>query len=888
MNKAKQYYEALEQKTNELKSKYDKLRKEESTNPRVYFEEGFVKISSQDSQNKLFNFYKCLIKKVPEDKKEELNNFIKPHFYNGSSRDQSFLNRYGKLLKEGRYDFEFISFNNLREKTEIIEKIASYLTDKDIEEAIEENEQLVTANSKQKVKLFDKEITEAKQYVEANETDSEKKKEILKELDLLNETVVGANSEYRLQIDDFDKDFESGRNRINGKKLDEYIEKNNPESYNFLKREQNDYCLLNEKAIEKNPEEFKKHVDNIKLNLSEQNKESTIKILKAIEKMGIYNPIDNGSEQGSKVYGFRQIFDAHIAIEEALNNHDYSRLKELRENYTKAIENMKELFALTKKEFNPGPETMVGNLSNLRHPYVPIDFIDDIATNSTVSSLYNMYTIIKRVDCTPEEFVNDPAKYLTEYRELLKSTNLNIDEKSKGKSIAQALSHPMLCDYITDPNDIYSPYAIPRIIEGLQNRETDEKIKEELHYNAVYFNAFDSLYASYKCGYRDTKSYLANHYLQTKGPQTIANVLLVNDEDRIYSKLRAHEHYDAKDDLATKKPFDIKGYLTTHRIDPVELKNRIINTTRELYTIFEEKKKLFEEEHSKGNVKKDPDNMHEIFHDYMKGAKMSIQFYLLIGNPSLSHKGIADEPGIADLVNMLKDPTKMFGDLNDIKLDENTIEDIEEIKDKGFIEKVKTDTAKEFKKFVAEERKLESAFNKQAKKLFKNWQSDRDNKYHYLKKFEIDRLKNLYEQNKIPKDYYEQRTNLIGNDEFDKKVPIFDDGIMSKEDYIKSTGLEALTKEEMNGLYESYKLKLEHEKQIFIHSNYMVKNKHIPSPDNVSTEPLHGPEEVKKEQPKIEKISINLEEEKDLQPETKISDVGKEKSIEKDNEIDIK
>ena len=121
--------------------------------------------------------------------------------------------------------------------------------------------------------------------------------------------------------------------------------------------------------------------------------------------------------------------------------------------------------------------------------------------------------------------------------------------------------------------------------------------------------------------------------------------------------------------------------------------------------------------------------------------------------------------------------------------------------------------------------------------------------------------------------------------EFDKKVPIFDDGIMSKEDYIKSTGLEALTKEEINGLYESYKLKLEHEKQIFIHSNYMVKNKHIPSPDNVSTEPLHGPEEIKKEQPKIEKISINIEEEKDLQPETKISDVGKEKTVEKTEEI---
>ena len=31
MNKAKQYYEALEQKTNELKNKFDALKKEEST-----------------------------------------------------------------------------------------------------------------------------------------------------------------------------------------------------------------------------------------------------------------------------------------------------------------------------------------------------------------------------------------------------------------------------------------------------------------------------------------------------------------------------------------------------------------------------------------------------------------------------------------------------------------------------------------------------------------------------------------------------------------------------------------------------------------------------------------------------------------------------------------
>ena len=65
----------------------------------------------------------------------------------------------------------------------------------------------------------------------------------------------------------------------------------------------------------------------------------------------------------------------------------------------------------------------------------------------------------------------------------------------------------------------------------------------------------------------------------------------------------------------------------------------------------------------------------------------------------------------------------------------------------------------------------------------------------------------------------------------------------------------------------------------------MVKKELIPAPDKVSTEPLHTPEEIKKEQPKIEKISIKIEDEKDLQPETLISNVSKEKTVEKDNEI---
>ena len=51
-------------------------------------------------------------------------------------------------------------------------------------------------------------LEEAKQYVEENETDSEKKKEILKELDLINELVVGSNKEYRKYLDNLENYYE--------------------------------------------------------------------------------------------------------------------------------------------------------------------------------------------------------------------------------------------------------------------------------------------------------------------------------------------------------------------------------------------------------------------------------------------------------------------------------------------------------------------------------------------------------------------------------------------------------------------------------------------------------------------------------------------------------
>ena len=901
MKNVKEYYESLEQRSEELSKEYTKLDAESETNFDTYFTKGKTKIEAEAAKDKCVHLYNTILSRIPEDKKNEVNEYLKPLYFTSEYKKKSFELYNRKKLKEGQLEYEYFTLSALSgKKSEIIEKLCSYLPEKEVENIIKENEEYVSHHIKKvKIKMLDDKITKAKKYVEANETDNNKKKEILEELDLINELVVGTNKEFQSTIDGLDREYESGRNKVNSKEVDDYIKQHNPESNKFLIRETFDYSRIDNNKLLNNVEEFRKHKDTVKITMSEQNKKSTLTVLKAIEEMGIYSPADNGNEQGTKIYGFRQIYDAHNAILKALENNDFSNLKTLRENYAKSIENMNKLFDLTKKAFNPGPRNMVGNLSNLRENYVPYNFVEDISTNATVSSLYNMYTIIKRVGCTPEEFVEDPYKFLNEFRELRKATDFNIDYRTQGMNLAQSLSFPIYVQFNGGPNDSYGPYALPRVLEGIRNRESDPDMRAEIGYNAMFCNSFDMLISSYSSGVRDEQSYMANHYLNTNPIGTIANALLVNEEDRVMSKIRAHEHYDPKDELTIIKPFDIKEYLTTHSINAVDFKNKIIDTTKEMYTIAQEKIAEYTKLNQEGQfVHKEPKAVNDYFSKYMEGAQKAIQMYLLLNNPSLSNKGIADENGIADLVEMLKDPTKMFGG---IELTEKTLEDINEIKNGDkILNDAKKSNEKSFKKLVAEERKAESIFNKEAIKLYKSiyinpekyskdYISDAPQKFFKLIKIEKNRLEKLYQNDKIPKDYYENRIKSIENNEFDKKVPFLDDGIPSKNDYIKSTGLEALTKEEMDGLYQSFKLRIEREKQIFMNNQYLIEKKYVNAKKDVSPEklePVQKPKvEARVEQPQKVKISVNLDDETEIQTQTKIDDVAKQKTIEKTDEV---
>jgi hypothetical protein len=302
---------------------------------------------------------------------------------------------------------------------------------------------------------------------------------------------------------------------------------------------------------------------------------------------------------------------------------------------------------------------------------------------------------------------------------------------------------------------------------------------------------------------------------------------------------------------------------------------------------------------------------------------------------------------------MLKDPTKLFGDAKDIEFSKEMLNTLDEIKGKDeAVKDVRLKTEKNAKNLIKRERDFEKEFNQNASKFYKlseqaRLKDDMDTAIKYSSKYsrlvdeEVERLKNDLKYNRIPRDYYEARLKNIEKREFNKKAPILGDGIPKNiKEFIKFKGLEEdvknkeLSKEELEGLFESYKLKVEHDKQVFLNANYLVNNKFIPDPEFASKEPLHSevkpvekqetinneteiidnnetekqeektfddneksaPEEMNVEEPeetlnnKITKIHINLDdEEMDFSNTTKINDLDKEKdkSKEKEDKLDI-
>ena len=409
--------------------------------------------------------------------------------------------------------------------------------------------------------------------------DAAKLKELNDELDEIAELVVTSTKEYSwYNGDERDKIFL----RISNKRVDDLNEKSLKEDkYKHLNKYfdvSDDGVYQGSRAIHDtrmgDPNIVKDfNLDDAKMVIPEDTQNALRITINFMREKKLIPSNASAEEDGGKVYGFARLHDAQKKLSEAIETDDVEAIKQAKANYNQELENMRELYALIREHFKPDDNMLVGNLTTYRSDWLPNEFKNDLVVNVYVSALFNLDVTLSSNGIDLDTFFADPTK---EFFGVLKNTASKLTPNAH-------LSHDSITDAITTLSvgkntGVFSSYGLPRNLEFLHSLTFHKKEFEQNALAMMLLQTY-SIYITNLC-YRSTYSKVDN-YLDTNPVETIANIFLVNPEDRDYNRLKAFDDmsYDGMEKIPA---FDTLGYLTSHNVPANELVARIKNTVSEL------------------------------------------------------------------------------------------------------------------------------------------------------------------------------------------------------------------------------------------------------------------------------------------------------------------
>ena len=767
---------------------------------------------------KLSHLYESLVEKVPEEKLEQLKQVVMRVFdseedYKSHEQKMARIKKVTSL----RGILQHVPTMYLdTHYEEVIEGIENLLDDKIVSEVVEREESFIPKKINNTPEYPLTQIVENAKNSDKFKALSDNEKEVVsKQLDEINHLVTKSPNEYADAKRSFDNDFESLRNKVTRQYIIE--EYNDP---NKKYKEVFDLSKVNIEFSQKEDvtdnQEKIDFIKSFKFELSDATKKA---ILNVWHKMDEYNLCEagGGGESDNKIYGFKKLGNARFELRNAIQENRFEELENLKNEYTKQLQYVRDMYEIVKKEINPTPQNMPGNQENIRTDFIPAEFKNDLPLNATYNGLFNAYEIVKSMNLTGEEFLNNPQKYLQEA--LIRNiTTLEIDNFFAGKTFEQKT----VLTYADHTERGYNVFGVTRMIDLLNKMETDQNLKQK---NELFRTV---MVGRTQLAMKD--DLFVNKYFTNDREGTLANILLARDEDRDFAKLRP---YNAKtiDRLHTIKAFDRVKYIKEKNILPTELYNNIKKFVSEAYKISIEETERYRmedaeydiesEKFSAGKIKKQPLRpkapkiSKETFVMFMQNVQSTVQQYLMLKNP-------LETDGIDKLMDILKDPTNAFEDLkicNEYKREMANLKN----KEKPF-EKAEKQAVKTGEQIIKNTRTSEKTYNKSADTILKeldkiatkingendqikvqNLQIESVNKINELKllqKNEIQKLQREYKAGKLPKDYIQERIKNIREANHNEKVALFDDGF-DKEKYFQKTGLENLSKEEKTGIIAS-------------------------------------------------------------------------------------
>lgn len=800
------------------------------------------------TNEKLDKIYREMVDNLPEENYEKFNGALQNIM--GEDYYQRFYNNVLSHNPNATYKdfFEGVSISTVISNFDtLIGGLADFMPDKTIEKVATTVQNYVPAAiDNTPIHPYSERIENIKKGEKFNSLSQEQKSVVGKQLDEINEVIKESPRRYSEAQTGFDADYERIINKSNNEFYKKYLNEINKDfgkAYDYY-----DLCFTVKDDVADDEEKIR-IAQSPSFKLSQQTQNSILRVWKKMDELNIISAGD-GRETGGKIYGFQKLYDAKKQLSDALKEEQFDKLGDLKSEYEKQLQNVRDMYDIIKTELNPTPDKIPGNVQNFRENFVPAEFKNNICINATFNAMYNAYSIVKSMGITPEEFLKNPQTYIEQNfnNEL---TKFHIDKIYGNLSFEETLARV----YADKSKAGINIHGMPRMVSTLTYFEKDEAQKEN---NLIY-----AAVQSGKVGRIFDDEQISYNYFTKERTKTFINLLLANPEDKDFIKMKSYDSLTT-DKLHKTKAFDLASYLKNNNISSNDVYERVSKLLTTAYNLSYTGEKQYKKdqikydkllvEYKKGNLKNAPESPESCalsksdFGKMVKDVQQGIMAFVMLSNPERDN-------GMERLVGVLKDPMQA---LKGVEVDETYVQELNKFKNKDVVLNENLQRAKlEGRLNVEDVREKEKAYNKLADKILKDANKIsakvakttdekrieelqkqsvlKMNELKQLQKAETERLSKESKAGNIPSDYYKKRIENIISLRHNEKVAIFDDGL-DKKQFIKSTGLEQLTKGEAEKLYESEIAKQKIQKDIFINAQFLQSNKLISTNNDVEVQ----------------------------------------------------
>ncbi len=441
-----------------------------------------------------------------------------------------------------------------------------------------------------KVPLYGKEFGEVKgilqgmKYYKGEELTEAKRAEIEGKLDKAQDLMSALDKDYDSALGNMRmsrEEYKHGMNDVRSHTAEEilksegievHIEGNNETTVVFdgVKGQKTGYMSsegdVEMDQVQEGYEEQYQKLQNRKIQMRQETKDAVKNIFAKFDEYGFDQGEFNPEEDG-KIYGLHRYATARGEFEATcFSNDPVEKIKsvEAAEKMITEYNHVQEIIGIAKDAFNLDKGGFYsGNMDVERNGAFPPEWRKDISGVSMLNGLYVMYRTLKQQNVNLDEFLDDPRAYMNkETRKVVDETDVN--NTIKGKTGAAAIT-----DIITPYQNRGTKefYRIGRAVETMSKLETDPEMARN-NMASEYAYSVSGQFQLQVIGYRDELPRLGNgfldNYLIVKEPQQDASLLGFPTYD--FDTMKARPRVD----------FDEIDYLWNLQETPDEYLNRIL------------------------------------------------------------------------------------------------------------------------------------------------------------------------------------------------------------------------------------------------------------------------------------------------------------------------